>query len=47
MDKILDKSKSLNEGAILLLVFGVGTCYWGILTLSAFFDNNKKVLYIG
>lgn len=30
MDEILDMNKSLNEGAILLSDFGVGSWHWNI-----------------
>lgn len=43
MDKILDKNKSINEGAILLSGFGVGTWPWKIFAESGFFDNDKKI----
>lgn len=43
IEKIIDKSKSLNDGAILLPFFNVGSWYWKIITLSGFFDNDKKV----
>lgn len=43
MDMILDKSKSLNEGAILLSGFGVGTWQWNLFGQSGFFDNDKKI----
>jgi len=37
-DKMLDRSKSLNEGAILVPMFGKG-----IYQASGFFDNDKKL----
>lgn len=40
--ELIDKSKSLNEGAILFSAFAPGTWYWKYLTLSGFFDNEKK-----
>lgn len=43
MDMILDKNKSLNEGAILLSGFGVGTWQWNLFGQSGFFDNDKKI----
>ncbi|HEY8890544.1 MAG TPA: excinuclease ABC subunit UvrA [Clostridium sp.] len=43
MDKILDKSKSINEGAILLSGFGIGSWPWKIFAESGFFDNDKKL----
>ncbi|CAM4483749.1 MAG: excinuclease ABC subunit UvrA [Paenibacillus macerans] len=41
--KIFDKSKSLNEGAILFPVFAVGSWYLKTYTLSGLFDNDKKL----
>lgn len=43
LDAILDQSKSLNEGAILLPNFNVGSWYWKIFAESGFFDNDKKI----
>ncbi len=43
LDKILDQSKSLNEGAILLQGFGVDSWNWGIFAESGFFDKDKKI----
>lgn len=43
MEQILDKSKSLNEGAILLSGFGVGSWHWKIFAESGYFDNDKKI----
>lgn len=43
MEEILDKSKSLNEGAILLSGFGVGSWHWKIFVQSGYFDNDKKI----
>lgn len=43
MKEILDKSKSLNEGAILLSGFGVGSWHWKIFAESGYFDNDKKI----
>jgi excinuclease UvrABC ATPase subunit len=43
MDQILDKNKSLNEGAILLSGFDVGSWPWKIFAGSGFFDNDKKI----
>lgn len=43
LDRILDRGKSLNEGAILLSGFGVGSWHWKIFTDSEFFDNDKKI----
>lgn len=43
VDAALDKEKSLNEGAILLPTFKVGSYYWSIYGESKFFDNDKKI----
>jgi excinuclease UvrABC ATPase subunit len=43
LEKALDKSKSLNEGAILLPDHAVDSWYWSICTQSKLFDNNKKL----
>lgn len=43
MDELLDTNKSLNEGAILLSGFGVGTWYWKVFAESGYFDNDKKI----
>ncbi len=43
MDEILDRSKSLNEGAILLSGFGVGSWHFKIFAESRYFDNDKKI----
>lgn len=43
MDKVLDMSKSLNEGAILLPGFQVGTYQWQMYANSGMFDNDKAL----
>jgi len=43
LEKALDKSKSLNEGAILLPEYAVASWYWTICTQSGLFDNDKKL----
>ncbi|WP_315115694.1 excinuclease ABC subunit UvrA [uncultured Clostridium sp.] len=43
MEEIFDKSKSLNEGAILLSGFGAGSWHWKIFAQSGYFDNDKKI----
>lgn len=43
MSQILDTNKSLNEGAILLSGFGVGSWHWNIFSESGFFDNDKRI----
>ena len=39
----LDKTKSLNEGAITFPAFAVGSWYWKVYALSGYFDNDKKL----
>jgi excinuclease ABC A subunit len=39
----LDKSKSLNEGAMLFPTYAVNSWDWTICTQSGLFDNDKKV----
>lgn len=43
VDKLLDSSKSLNEGAILFPVFKVGSWYLNTYTHSGLFDNDKRL----
>jgi excinuclease UvrABC ATPase subunit len=43
LDKFLDRSKSLNEGAILFPMFAVGSWYFNTYAYSNFFDNDKKL----
>ena len=43
LDKFLDTSKSLNEGAIRFPVFAVGTWQWQLYTRSGQFDNDKPL----
>ncbi|MCL2841074.1 MAG: excinuclease ABC subunit UvrA [Defluviitaleaceae bacterium] len=43
IDIALDMNKSLNEGAILLPGFGVGTWMWKLYINSGYFDNDKKL----
>lgn len=43
IDQILDKNKSINEGAILLSGFDIGSWPWKIFAQSGFFDNDKKI----
>ncbi|GAA1405368.1 ATP-binding cassette domain-containing protein [Catellatospora coxensis] len=42
-DAIVERDKSLNEGAILLSGFNVDSWFWAIITQSGFFDNDKKL----
>ncbi|WP_103107531.1 ATP-binding cassette domain-containing protein [Brevibacillus reuszeri] len=44
VDKLLDRSKSLNEGAILFPVFKVGSWYLNSYTHSGLFDNDKRLV---
>ncbi len=43
VDAALDQDKSLNEGAILLPGFKVGSYYWKVYAESGFFDIDKKI----
>lgn len=43
MKHILDMNKSLNEGAILLSGFGVGSWHWNIFAKSGYFNIDKKI----
>ncbi|HYF62615.1 MAG TPA: excinuclease ABC subunit UvrA, partial [Herpetosiphonaceae bacterium] len=43
MDRFLDTSKSLNEGAILHPEFKVGKWMWKMYPLSGLFDNDKPI----
>jgi excinuclease UvrABC ATPase subunit len=43
LDVFLDKSKSLNEGAMLFPTYAVGSWDWTICTQSGLFDNDKKL----
>jgi excinuclease UvrABC ATPase subunit len=43
LDKVLDKTKSLNDGAILFPGFTVGSWQWGIYANSTLFDNDKPI----
>ncbi|MFC5289420.1 ATP-binding cassette domain-containing protein [Actinokineospora guangxiensis] len=43
LGELLDRDKSLNEGAITAPNFGVGTWYWQQFTASGFFDPDKKL----
>ncbi|MBQ6607393.1 MAG: excinuclease ABC subunit UvrA [Firmicutes bacterium] len=42
-DKMFDKTKSLNEGAILFPTYRVGSYYWTCFTCSGFFDCDKPL----
>ncbi len=43
LDRFLDRSKSLNEGAILHPEFKVGKWMWKMYPLSGLFDNDKPI----
>jgi excinuclease UvrABC ATPase subunit len=43
LDKFLDTSRSLNDGAILFPEYAVESWGWNILTQSGLFDNEKKL----
>lgn len=43
LDKLVDKSKSLNEGAILFPTFAVGSWYWKNFVYSGLLPNDKKL----
>ncbi|MBB6099259.1 excinuclease UvrABC ATPase subunit [Deinobacterium chartae] len=43
LDRFLDRSRSLNGGAILHPDFGVGKWIWKLYTLSGLFDNDKPL----
>jgi excinuclease UvrABC ATPase subunit len=43
VDQLVDKELSLNEGAITVPNFGVGTWYWQVMAHSGFYDPDKKL----
>lgn len=43
LDRFLDKSKSLSEGAILFPEYAVDSWDWSLCTQSGLFDNDKKL----
>lgn len=43
LDALIDRDKSLNEGAILFPTFAVDSWFWQIFAESGFFDNDKKL----
>jgi excinuclease UvrABC ATPase subunit len=43
LEKLLDRNKSLNEGAILHPEFKVGKWMWKMYPLSGLFDNDKPI----
>src|SRR5215212_8195931 len=44
LEKFLDTSKSLNEGAILYPEYAVDSWGWNIIIQSGLFDNDKKLV---
>ncbi|MFI1826126.1 ATP-binding cassette domain-containing protein [Streptomyces sp. NPDC020412] len=43
VEGIFDRSRSLNEGAIVFPNFAVGSVFWKIYSESGFFDNDKPL----
>jgi hypothetical protein len=43
LDLFLDKSKTLNEGAILFFEYAIDSFGWNILGQSKLFDMDKKL----
>ncbi|WP_033337502.1 ATP-binding cassette domain-containing protein [Catenuloplanes japonicus] len=43
VDELVDREKSLNDGALTLPQFAVGQWYWSIFAQSGFFDPDKKL----
>ncbi|MEU5876655.1 excinuclease ABC subunit UvrA [Spirillospora sp. NPDC047279] len=43
VDELIDRDKTLNEGAITVPGFGVDTWYWGALAHSGFYDPDVRV----
>lgn len=43
LERALDTSRSINEGAILLPDYAVDSWTWNVLTQSGLFDNDKKL----
>ena len=43
LDKFLDTSKSINEGAILFAAYAVNSWDWSLLTQGGLFDADKKL----
>lgn len=44
IEKLFDKTKSLNEGAILFSTFTVETWYWQKHLVSGIFNPDKKLM---
>lgn len=43
VDALVDRDRSLNEGALLFPTFAVDSANWGYFISSGFFDNDKKL----
>ncbi len=43
LDKLLDRTRSLNEGAILYPTFNVGSWFWKAFAMTGYFDMDKKL----
>jgi excinuclease UvrABC ATPase subunit len=43
LDRLVDRDKSLDDGALLFPTFSVGSWYWQIFAKSKFFDTTKKL----
>ncbi|GAB7051707.1 ATP-binding cassette domain-containing protein [Catenuloplanes indicus] len=43
VDQLVDRDRSLNEGALLLPQFAVGQWFWSIFAQSGFFDPDKPL----
>jgi excinuclease UvrABC ATPase subunit len=43
VDALVDRSKSLDEGAILFPAFAVGSAHWNFFASSGFFDTSRPV----
>ncbi|GHO88674.1 ATP-binding cassette domain-containing protein [Dictyobacter formicarum] len=43
IDALVDREKSLNDGAIRFPTFAIGTWFWTIFVQSGFFDPDKKL----
>lgn len=44
LERFLDPSKSLNDGAILFPEYAIGSWGWSLCTQSGLFDNDKKLV---
>lgn len=43
VDAVIDRDRSLNDGAITFPNFGVGSLFWKVYTRSGYFDNDTPV----